>query len=190
MQFVRDAAYNLKDLSLAKMVSDEFLIKHNALDCIPMFWTYKILLQLAHKQDLPLVIHVKFLTCQEGLYQTKGEKFLFFSPDHEGKGASYIHVSPSEMDLSKAACVIQGVACVDAGWNESEILHSVTDAILAGAAEHRQYPDPNQNLPIIDQEHEAFKSMALNRGFSSENPSTFFIQHVYPSHVGTKLSSP
>ena len=61
--------------------------------------------------------------------------------------------------------------------------------IFAGAADHRQYPDPEEDLRIEqlgDEEFEGYRKMARANGYSLENPSTFFIQHVYPI-TGLKL---
>lgn len=60
-------------------------------------------------------------------------------------------------------------------------------AILAGAADHRQYPDPEEDARIEEEGGEEFKNyrkMARTDGYSLENPSTFFIQHVYPTTLG------
>jgi len=59
--------------------------------------------------------------------------------------------------------------------------------ILAGAADHRQYPDPKEDRRIEelgDEEFESYRKMARANGYALENPSTFFIQHVYPMTVG------
>lgn len=56
--------------------------------------------------------------------------------------------------------------------------------ILAGAADHRQYPDPKEDQRIEelgDEEFEGYRKMARANGYALENPSTFFIQHVYPT---------
>lgn len=61
------------------------------------------------------------------------------------------------------------------------------EAIFAGAAEHSQYPDPTKNEKIEelqDKEFKNYRKIALTNGYSLENPSTFFIQHVYPAVVG------
>jgi hypothetical protein len=59
--------------------------------------------------------------------------------------------------------------------------------ILAGAADHRQYPDSEEDRRIEelgDEEFESYRTMARSRGYALENPGMFFIQHVYPSVVG------
>lgn len=59
--------------------------------------------------------------------------------------------------------------------------------ILAGAADHRQYPDPEEDRRIEelgDEEFESYRKMARANGYALEDPSTFFIQHVYSTTVG------
>ena len=59
--------------------------------------------------------------------------------------------------------------------------------ILAGAADHRQYPDSEEDRRIEvlgDEEFESYRTLARSSGYALENPSIFFIQHVYPSVVG------
>lgn len=61
------------------------------------------------------------------------------------------------------------------------------DVILAGAADHRQYPNPEEDKRIEaleDEEFEGYRKMARANGYALENPSTFFIQHVYSTTVG------
>lgn len=188
VQFVRDIAEELEDPYLIRMVSEDFTITHNALKCIPMFWTYKILLKSAQKNKIPLVVHVKFIEDHAQGYKLKNEKFFFLRPS-DNLGESYVESTPNDLDLEKAACVIQGVARADSDWNEASILQSITDVILAGAADHRQYPNPDHLVPIEDPEYESFKLTAKTKGFSLDNPTTFFIQHVYPSQVKRMLGN-
>jgi len=54
--------------------------------------------------------------------------------------------------------------------------------ILAGAADHRQYPDPKKDAEILalnDAEFTQHVALAQSKGFAETNPTTFFIQHVY-----------
>lgn len=184
VNFIRDLANDLQDSYLVHMVSDDFKITHNALECIPMFWTYKILLKSAQKNRIPIVVQVKFLEKHQNGYRVNGEKFFFFSPSQN----TYIEGTPSESDLEKAACVIQGVAYSDSSWDESLLVQSISHVILAGAADHRQYPDPNHLISIESAEYDYFKLLAKTQGFSADNPKTFFIQHVYPAQVKKVLN--
>jgi hypothetical protein len=188
VQFVRDMAEELEDPYLTRMVSEDFTVTHNALKCIPMFWTYKILLKSAQRKKIPLVAHVKFIEDHAQGHKVKHEKVFFFRPS-DNLAESYIEATPNDLELQKAACVIQGVARSDSNWDQASILQSITDVILAGAADHRQYPNPDHLVPIEDAEYEGFKLGAKAKGFSLDNPTTFFIQHVYPSQVKRMLGN-
>ena len=69
--------------------------------------------------------------------------------------------------------------------------YGIYDIVLAGAAHHRQFPDENLDS-VFDQEtyqnitsgYRRFKELASEIGCSRENPSFFFIQHVYPYTLG------
>lgn len=81
--------------------------------------------------------------------------------------------------------MVQGVA-FRAGW-KSSIRAKKLAVIFSGAADHRQYPNQEEDRRIEvlkDPEFESYRRMALEEGFALEKPSTFFIQHVYPSTVG------
>ncbi len=188
VDFVREAAEELNDSNLMRMVSDEFTIEHNGLNCIPMFWTYKILLDTAKKNGIPIIVHIKFLDRLDVGSTKKNEKYIFFKPIDDSTGRTYIKTEPSDLDLSKAACVVQGIAYHETEWDEKSLSSSIVDVILAGAADHRQYPNPDVNIVVDDIEFENFKSMAVDKGFSFTNPNTFFIQHVYPAKVEKMIS--
>ena len=60
--------------------------------------------------------------------------------------------------------------------------------ILAGAADHRQYPNVEEDHRIEtlkDEEYEGYKAISRREGYSLENPGMFFIQHVYAATVGS-----
>lgn len=185
VQFVKEKAFALQDADLIAKVSDEFTFVHNALPCIPMFWTYKTLLTTAQQESIPLIIHAKFLEKNAEEYILVDEEKLFYAVGRDG---TYRQVQSTASDLEKPACVIQGIAVVDrASWSKSEWKarmsgKSVIDVVLAGAADHRQYPDAALDSlfdDVEDRAYSAYKQHALNEGFAVENPSTFFIQHVY-----------
>jgi hypothetical protein len=191
VQFVRKTAFAFQDFHLIEMLSEEFVIEQNALSCIPMFWTYKTVLNAASFEGIPLILHAKFLNKNEQDFDLIEEHKLFFLPDASG---AYVQVEPTLKDLSKPACVIQGVLTPNAkghlrskaDWLSLIAEISVIDVILAGAADHRQYPDPKLDSLFSDlesTEYASYKSLARKKGFSAENPSTFFIQHVYAAPV-------
>lgn len=193
VSFVKKMASDLQDASLLKMVS-EFTKEHNSWPCTPMFWSYKTLLAFAQKNGIRLVLHVKFLNEIENGYRVVDHAYLHFKPCEITN--SYREIHPSEEDLSMPACIIQGVVCEKEGnvlpskqeWKERVAQNQVIDVILAGAADHRQYPNPDQTVDVIDPEFENYKALAEKNGFSLNNPTTFFIQHVYSAKVGRKMS--
>jgi cobalamin biosynthesis protein CbiG len=64
--------------------------------------------------------------------------------------------------------------------------YPLSTVILAGAADHPQYPDAKLDDLIYqtqDSEYLKHRRFAKVAGFSLDNPTTFFIQHVYCSQV-------
>jgi hypothetical protein len=189
VEFVQELARQLEDEDLLEKVSGDFLFEHNALSCLPMFWTYKILLESSEKKQIPIIAHVKFLKEQEEGYLVTHEEKYFFKPTQNPDGTfSYAATSFLESDLEKAACIIQGVACTDTSWDKETFLSSIKQAVLAGAADHRQYPNPDQPLPTSCKELQSYQKLALDKGFTFENPKTFVIQHVYSARADRVLS--
>ncbi len=195
VDFVRHTASFLQNRPLIKMVSKNFGIEHNNLSCIPMFWSYKTLLSLAYHEKISLIFHVKFLSKLDNGYRIIDEDFLFFRPCPNDQ--CYRECIPTEEDFKSSACVIQGAASSNGSqhpssklqWKQRMLKRSPIDVILAGAADHRQYPDPEKKIPIQSLEYEDYKQFAEKYGFSLNNPTTFFIQHVYATQVGKKLFS-
>jgi hypothetical protein len=181
----------LQNENLLKIATDH-ISEHNSWPCVPMFWTYKTLLAYAEENGLPLILHAKFLNKHENGFHGVNEEFLYFKPCEIAK--CYVEFTPNEDAFNMPACVIQGVVCETEdqslpsswAWKEKILQHSVVDIILAGAADHRQYPNPDQTVDLVDEEYENYKKLAERGGFSLNNPTTFFIQHVYSSQLVTK----
>lgn len=188
VQFVRNHAKKQNDKKLIKMLSDEFTIKHNNhLSCTPMFWTYKAVLFAARKAGVKLILNVKLLKKKESHFELFDE--YVFESVLEG---SELTIKTIDWDnLEDTPCIVfQGVSCSDDttffsknGWESNPFGFPVETIILAGAADHRQYPNEvaSNRLSQLLQDHEleTFKSFAKEEGFSIENPTKFFIQHVY-----------
>lgn len=194
VQYVREKAFALQDADLITMVSDPFTLVHNALPCIPMYWTYQTVLATAQQEGIPIIVHAKFIQKNAEEYSLVDEEKLFYEVGPDG---SYRNVQPTTADLEKPACIIQGIATIDlATWSKSEWKArmrntSIIDMILAGAADHRQYPDAALDSlfdGIEDRQYAAYKQLALKEGFAAENPTTFFIQHVYAALTSTFFS--
>ncbi len=179
VDFVREQAQFLEDSKLQKMCSEEFTVKFKKMPCVPMFWTYKTLLTSAQKKGVPLLITAKV---KENDWES-----VFFKP---GSSGQYEESVLSSEDLSKPAIVVEGAICADPlpskeQWKAAIAAQNI-GVILAGAADHRQYPDSKEDriVEILnDQEFEEYKKMAKSKGYALENPSLFFIQHVYASTV-------
>jgi hypothetical protein len=185
VNFVKKAAYSLKNIELLKMVTDH-TIEHNTWSCTPMFWSCKTLFAYAEENQLPLILHAKFLNKVENGFHVVNEEFLYFKPCDTTK--RYVEFTPDAEMYQMPACVIEGVVCELGNqpvqeWKERLLQHSVVDIILAGAADHRQYPNPDQPVNVVDGDYDHYKKLAEKNGFSLNNPTTFFIQHIYSSKI-------
>ncbi|OJW68389.1 MAG: hypothetical protein BGO68_05540 [Candidatus Amoebophilus sp. 36-38] len=189
VEFVRNCAATSH---LQRMVSQEFTREHNTLPCIPMFWSCKTIFTMAEQAKIPLILCVKFLERNLDGLTVIGEEFLYFQVKTNG---SYVATEPNEIDLDKPACVIQGIAVTNQAnqvftkfdWKSSIEKNGIIDIILACAADHKQYPNPehDQHLHgLNDSEYEYYKALAKRKGFSFDNPTTFFVQHIYATIVG------
>jgi hypothetical protein len=190
--FVREQAQSLQDRRLMRMCSDDFVVQFKTCwPCLPMFWTYKILLLSAQEKGIPIAIYVKFLAADQA-DRTVDEEWLYLMPPRPR--ADYEEQVPCPRDLSKAAVIVQGIARGNikdlpekSQWKAAVAARNI-QAILAGAADHRQYPEEAEDKRITglnDAEFVGYRQMALNEGYSLNNPSRFFIQHVYPAKVSS-----
>jgi hypothetical protein len=132
---------------------------------------------------------VKFLEKNEEKYLLVDREKLTYTLGVDG---GYQQSDPSTINLEKPACVIEGIACINRAffskeeWKAVIDKKSIIDIVLAGAADHRQYPNP-----VLDDlfkapqyiDYASYKEEAVVQGFSAENPSTFFIHHVYSQTV-------
>ncbi|MDE3045861.1 MAG: hypothetical protein KGJ02_04370 [Verrucomicrobiota bacterium] len=195
VEYVREVAKELNNDHLQRMVSPDFTYLHNDwLPCTPMFWTYKILLEKARREELPILIHVKFLQPLAGTdeYLVNDEEYILYKTEGDTKERPYIQASIQPFDTEVAACVVEGAVCSRPGalpltkaeWKQEMSRHSIIDLILAGAADHRQYPNDDKKVDVEDQEWEYYKLLAKALGCSNANPTLFFIQHVFASQVG------
>ncbi|MFZ4772466.1 MAG: hypothetical protein ACOYK9_00540 [Chlamydiia bacterium] len=189
-QYIQEIAHKLNDEKLDLMLSEKFIVKYNGhLLVAPMFWTYKCLLLAAEKEGIPIIIHAKFLKKKDSCFTVVDNEWLFF----ETSLSKGIELNQQKNNLSKAVWVIEGAVRVDRDdsdfkneWKRKITKYSANTIILAGAADHRQYPDPKQDqkIEIIeDCEYECYKEFARLEGFSASNPTMFFIQHVYAASI-------
>lgn|SRR3990167_58604 len=195
VEFVRNCAHKLNDPLLIKMSSEEFTVSKDTLRSTPMFWTYKTILQTASKHQIPLLVHTKLCRKTNEGYPTVEEGWGIFQVTTHG---TYRLQNPSLFDLEQPAIVVQGIATEDQTgnlltWDEWLSLveeMTITDVILAGAADHRQYPDERQDQVLLqspDEEYLRYKHLAETKGFSASNPTHFFIQHVYAAKINKTI---
>ncbi|MBF8263101.1 MAG: hypothetical protein HW387_766 [Parachlamydiales bacterium] len=190
VHFVRETAKVYHDLLTQKMVSDEFTNRHINCACIPMFWAYKSLLNRMLEEKIPVIIHAKVLKKEEGgQYSIAREISLYNGND---KTDQFIEMPASKIENDQPSIVLEGIilneTLTEEEWMRSMELYSVSDIILAAAADHRQYPDPelDQLINTLDnKEFQFYKNQAEQNGFSLKNPFRFFIQHVYTAKPKT-----
>ncbi|MBX7066754.1 MAG: hypothetical protein K1X28_05945 [Parachlamydiales bacterium] len=183
VRFVREVA-ECQDIQT--MISDQFSYLHfSKLACTPLFWTLKAILQKVHQEGIPIVLHVKYtMQDEDKKYKTTGHEYLLFKPEESER--LFALTEFKEEDLHKPAFVIQGISLCEKpnNWKKSLEDLSLMDVILANCAAHRQYPnaDKDEEIDRIQHpEYERYKALAHKRGFSLNNPSSFLIQHIYPS---------
>jgi len=200
VQFIQEQARFINDQRLMEMCSDTYKVAFDTLVCLPMFWTYKTILAVALKEEIPIVILAHF-RAKVSEIQSEDKEYILFIPDKQSV-ASWLPISITTDVLKKVVIVVQGVVCSNEGrslsviekmeWKKA-IAADFPCIILAGAADHDQYlnPKPGGGNPekliadLRDEEFEHYKSLALEKGFSEENPSLFFIQHVYPDTLSS-----
>lgn len=199
VEFVREQAQLLKNEKLIKLCSENFTIYYNTCwPCVPMFWTYKTLLLSAQRERIPIVLYA-IIKAKDQESKIIEERILFFQRPQENQ--FYEEMAPSENDLTKPAILVQGMIedvsdkfSSKEKWKEKIVNRNIINVILAGAADHRQYPDSNEDNRIEalknDEEfkseyenYKEFKAIALNDGYAEQNPTTFFIQHVFPTVI-------
>lgn len=194
VKFVKEIAEEIQNTELFEILST-YTNYYNTRPCTPMFWTYKTLLLMAQKERVPLILKAKFCDQNDPHLKVVSEKAIYFKPCPFS--SKYIQAEPTLEELEAPACIVEGAVCIEEDlsfiqpkWEKTLGQHSIEDIILAGAADHRQYPDSTIELTIQDQQYLNYKKLAKEGGFSLENPKTFFIRHIYCSQTGRqKVSS-
>ncbi|MCH9627113.1 MAG: hypothetical protein S4CHLAM2_07470 [Chlamydiales bacterium] len=173
------------------MVSNLYCVSHDKfgrLKCLPSFWYTLALMRYAVLMDLPLVMVVSQIASDCGHKTLKKESFYF----KVVKG-SYRLVSPNQFEQRAPAVVVLGSCCRRSAefpefsdWKEEIQRYDPCDLILAYAAAHRQYPDESKDVLIEKSApplYHTYKSKALEWGCSLDNPSLFFLVHVYCDQI-------
>jgi hypothetical protein len=198
VEFIKDIGSNLNDDVLTEMISDEFIVEHNRLHCLPFYWSVKVMLHSMMQNDIPLIIHVKFLDkdLETEVFNIAEEDCLFFIPE-QNKDGSYRFVEKQLSDIDKnnhPAIVFEGIVLQNRKNNKNDkdfwrpLIFSlpITEIILANAAVHRQYPNSRLESLIDqhnDKRYEEHKKIAKEKGFSFDDPNSFLIRHVYASKL-------
>lgn len=192
VRFVQEAALEAQDPTLIRMVSDEYTYIHNAhLSCTPLFWSMKSLFLSAQQKGLPVLLHAKFLRKEENDFSVIEEEYLFIKQNDAGE-YYYVEINQITDELKNAACIVQGVVCQNKDleivskeeWKEAIKNHNFLDIVLSNCSVHGQYPVQTQDKVIEDlqiSEFETYKKYGDKHGFTSNNPSIFMIQHIYPA---------
>ncbi|MBX9745074.1 MAG: hypothetical protein K2X08_07700 [Chlamydiales bacterium] len=193
VRFIQEEAEKLDDPTIAKMVSSDFVYKHQAsLECIPLFWTMKTILQSASADSIPFLIHAKLVEKELDGYKVAHHEYVPFEVDASGTFSSVKLIS--EKIERTPVFIIEGVALQDHHLDESTLQswrsrfhsYSFVDLILFNAAAHRQYPDPSLDAKlqtVEDLDYETYRAGSSCRGFSLDNPTTFMINHIYVKSV-------
>lgn len=185
VRFVQKAGEKLliPDMSL-DMISDDFLVIHRGLHCIPCYWMTKILMYLAQAQEMPIVFLAEQVAKDQG-HAVIDRIALFFEKTKEG----YKVTTHEGLNTDLPVLVFHGKTCRNAEelpsreqWREELLACNPIDLLLAYAAAHRQYPDESRDVlisPHSDDEYLYHKETSNKWGCSLDNASLFFLSHAY-----------
>ncbi len=180
-QYISERASATQDPILISATSEKFIHTHaNHLACTPLFWACRTILHTLTAEKIPVVFHAQFLAKDQDNAVT-GEQYLCYDLTDSKR------IQPGPQ---KPIFVIEGVVQANADelptpaqW--AETFQKPADVFLANAAAHSQYPDEEADIRLLDLQDEQFtkyKSQATH-GFSLQNPSQFFITHVFASRA-------
>lgn len=203
VQKMREIANESKDEHLIKMLSEENSVLHNGhLLTTPMFWTYKAILHALKERSIEVFLHAKIVRFQNGIYEVTDNRWYSARVsvcDNTGNKAFKLERIQEEQEEGRCCFVVRGSAHIEMAyssieeWEQNLLSYSLDTIILAGAAEHRQYPSDEESDNLVtrlqDHEHETYTALAREEGFSLENPSTFFIQHVFAANSSIAKAS-
>jgi len=185
VRFVQKAAEKLlvPDTSL-HMISDDFLVVHRGLHCIPCYWMTKILMYLAQAKEMPIVLLAEQVAKDQG-HRVIERIALFFEKTKEG----YRVTTQESYDTDLPVLIFHGKSCRDTRefpskeqWTEELLAYNPIDLLLAYAAAHRQYPDESKDMLVsahLDDEYTYHKETSNKWGCSLDNASLFFLSHAY-----------
>jgi hypothetical protein len=166
-------------------ISEDSVVMHNGLSCLPYYWTARALMDYALKSGVPIVMIAdkKASDCGYNPLQTK---ILFFKVVDE----NYKAVPVEELEENKAAFVLMGSTCRlynnlpkdDREWTAQLLEYNILDLLFAYSSSHRQYPDESKDSLLThtqDLDYLYYKEKAQEWGCSMTHPGRFFLAHAY-----------
>lgn len=189
-EFVRAEAMLCQDLTVMDKLSKVYEYDHQKCwPCLPMFWSYKVVLHAALRDGFPLLVRATIIWKPTEVLAVPAKKkrwFLFMKSATTGE---YHHIADlaclTAMENEATGLFISGRTEASSDFDERQweekIIKENVRIILAGAASHRQYPNESKHFESFDEDVEfvEYRRKALKEGYDLTNPSTFFLQHVY-----------
>lgn len=173
----------------SEMVSPNLTFLHKNLDCISIFWSTLIVMERALNLGIPIIIDAAQKASDYGSRTISKASILLKS-----NGNSYTIVDPKNENLDQVGIIIRGITYqsifeLDSKkeWIKKLISFQPIDLFLAYSAMHRQFPDPAQDHLITqfsNPKFEEYQQKSLEWGCCLDNPSLFFISHVYCQKIG------
>lgn len=171
-----------------EIVSNEFIVMHNGLQCLPYYWLTRIVMQQALKHNIPIIL-VGEQIAKDQNFATIQQTSIFFKATPE----RYHVTSRDSLSPQTLALILFGKTCKNYNelpekqtWIQQLKDHDPMDFILAYAAAHRQYPDESKDSlldNIEDENYTDHKMKAEKWGCTIKNPSLFFLSHAFCDRV-------
>lgn len=174
---------------VSEMVSPNLTVLHNNLDCISIFWSTFIVMERALNLGLPIILDV-VQKASDYDSQTITKAAILLKPS----GNSYKVVDPETENPDQVGIVIRGITSqpifkLDSKkeWIKKLVSYQPIDLFLAYSAMHRQFPDSTKDHLITqfsNPKFEEYRLKSMEWGCCLNNPSLFFISHVYCQKIG------
>lgn len=174
----------------SKMVSADYTILHNNLKCMSIFWSTLIVMERALQLGLPIILIADQKASDYDYQIVNKASFLLKLTDNN----YYSLVNPKTENINQLGIVIKGTTCrpllelsSKKDWIEELISYQPIELFLAYSATHRQFPDSTKDQLItsfFDPKFEEYRQKSIKWGCCLDNPSLFFISHVYCQKIG------
>lgn len=178
VQFVRKLSHLFMNEKNSLMLSDEHTHLYNKrIKCLHFYYGTKTIFECALQLGIPVVVWSRQLS------QVNNKVIRDVCIFYRATASGYEEESTKLTDFGKGVIVVQGAACLSAfprkkEWKTLLDRYNPSKLLAACSAEHRPYPDPSVKAHN-DDECEYFKLKAKKWGCTIENPSLFFITHVF-----------